>query len=177
MNIPRLNVSLMAAAMVFLSGTFLFYTAVIAPAQIFLWESDETECKFFPTLYFDLCVDTFFMIEICLQFCTGILDISETYCDNFKVIGARYLASPSGFLFDLFTSIPWSFNDLYNQRVKHRLATHSTLIRHNDLLYSLREKKCTCGHTLARGVTESFRKNLRRSFTTLVDIWLDVLLI
>jgi hypothetical protein len=69
MNIPRLNVSLMAAAMVFLSGTFLFYTAVIAPAQIFLWESDETECKFFPTLYFDLCVDTFFMVSFVVLSC------------------------------------------------------------------------------------------------------------
>ena len=53
----------MMAAIVFLSGTFLLYTAVISPAQIFLWESDETECKVFPTLYFDLFVDTFFIVS------------------------------------------------------------------------------------------------------------------
>ena len=55
--------SLMMAAIVVLSGTFLLYTAVIAPAQIFLWESDEEECKVFPTLYIDLCVDAFFIVS------------------------------------------------------------------------------------------------------------------
>ena len=55
--------------------------------------------------------------EIILQFCTGVVDISETYCDSFKVISARYLASPSGFGFDCLTSLPWSFNDFYAYRV------------------------------------------------------------
>ena len=57
------------AAIVFLSGVFLLYTAVIAPAQIFLWESDEVECKVFPTLYFDVCVDTFFLVSFILSCC------------------------------------------------------------------------------------------------------------
>ena len=54
----------MSTAIVFLSGTFLLYTAVIAPAQIFLWETDEAECKTFPTLYFDLLVDAFFLVSL-----------------------------------------------------------------------------------------------------------------
>jgi hypothetical protein len=54
------------AAIVFLSGAFLLYTAVIAPAQIFLWEIDEVECKTFPTLYFDIFVDAFFLVRLML---------------------------------------------------------------------------------------------------------------
>jgi hypothetical protein len=56
------------AAIIFLSGAFLLYTAVIAPAQIFLWEIDEVECKTFPTLYFDLFVDAFFLVRLMLLY-------------------------------------------------------------------------------------------------------------
>jgi hypothetical protein len=45
------------------------------------------------------------------------VDISETYCDDYRIIGARYLLSPNGFGFDLVTSLPWSFNDLYAYKV------------------------------------------------------------
>ena len=55
--------------------------------------------------------------EIALQFVTGSMDLSETYCDDFKVISAKYLSSLSGFWFDTLTSIPWSFNDLYAYQV------------------------------------------------------------
>jgi hypothetical protein len=47
----------------FLSGTLLLYTAIIAPAQIFLWEFKEDECNVFPTLYFDIFVDMFFLVS------------------------------------------------------------------------------------------------------------------
>ena len=56
------------AAVVVASGTFLLYTAVVAPVQIFLWEFDEAECKNFPTLYFDLFVDTFFIVRLALYY-------------------------------------------------------------------------------------------------------------
>jgi hypothetical protein len=55
---------LFAAVIVFLSGFFLLYTAVIAPVQIFLWEADDGECETFATFYFDLCVDSFFMVRL-----------------------------------------------------------------------------------------------------------------
>ena len=55
--------------------------------------------------------------EIFLQFVTGSMDLSETYCDDFKVISAKYLSSFSGFWFDTLTSVPWSFNDLYAYQV------------------------------------------------------------
>jgi hypothetical protein len=52
------------AGLVFLSGLLLLYTAVAAPVQIFLWEFNDIECNAFPTLYFDLFVDVFFLVII-----------------------------------------------------------------------------------------------------------------
>ena len=63
-------------------------------------------------------------IEIALQFFTGSLDISEIYCDDFRVIGAKYLSTPNGFCFDIITSLPWSFNDLYVYQAMHVHRTH-----------------------------------------------------
>lgn len=140
----------MLAGFLFISGVLLLYTAIMAPVQIFLWEFDETKCNTFPTLYFDLGVDIFFLVthssskylyfivdsamkiislspltycsgheqlEIVVQFCTGSLDVSETYCDDYRVIAVKYLSSLSGFWFDFATSLPWSFNDLYAYQV------------------------------------------------------------
>jgi hypothetical protein len=136
----------------FISGALLLYTVLMAPVQMFVWEFDEIECNIFPTLYFDMFVDIFFMVkyscsfrcinffqtphiifpckndlsfdlscywqvEIVLQFLTGYVDISETYCDDFRSIGAKYLSSPSGFCFDFVTSLPWSFNDYFTYKV------------------------------------------------------------
>ena len=44
------------------SGTFLLYTAVVAPIQLFLWNYDDP-CNIFPTLYLDLVVDLFFLVD------------------------------------------------------------------------------------------------------------------
>ncbi len=44
-----------------LSGLLLIYTAVVAPVQICLW-SYEDPCNMFPTLYFDVAVDSFFLV-------------------------------------------------------------------------------------------------------------------
>ncbi len=55
--------------------------------------------------------------EIVLQFFTGSLDISETYCDNMKLVAMQYLSSLGGFWFDFATSLPWAFNDLYAYQV------------------------------------------------------------
>jgi hypothetical protein len=49
--------------MLFASGVMLLYTAVIAPIQILMWDTDTSDqCKIFPTLYFDAFVDLFFMV-------------------------------------------------------------------------------------------------------------------
>jgi hypothetical protein len=51
------------AGQLFLSGMLLLYTAIIAPVQVFVWEFDEEECNLFPTLYFDIGVDIFFLVR------------------------------------------------------------------------------------------------------------------
>jgi hypothetical protein len=51
------------AAILFISGVLLLYTVIMAPVQIFVWEFDEDECNVFPTMYFDICVDIFFMVK------------------------------------------------------------------------------------------------------------------
>jgi hypothetical protein len=61
--IPLLG--LWAAGMLFVSALLLLYTAVIAPAQIFLWDSSDP-CNKFPTLYFDVFVDSFFLVRTVL---------------------------------------------------------------------------------------------------------------
>ncbi len=52
-----------AAVQLFISGLLLLYTAIIAPVQVFVWEFNEEECNVFPTLYFDIFVDIFFMVR------------------------------------------------------------------------------------------------------------------
>jgi hypothetical protein len=47
--------------MLFLSGALLMYTALIVPVQICLWAYDDP-CDIFPTLQFDIIVDTFFLV-------------------------------------------------------------------------------------------------------------------
>jgi hypothetical protein len=56
-------------------------------------------------------------VEIVLQFITGSMDISETYCDDIRIISSQYLSSLGGFWFDFATSLPWAFNDLYAYQV------------------------------------------------------------
>jgi hypothetical protein len=45
-----------------MSGIFLLYTAVIVPVQICMWTYDDP-CNKFPTLFFDVVVDSFFMVS------------------------------------------------------------------------------------------------------------------
>jgi hypothetical protein len=52
------------AGMVAQSGALLLYTAVIVPIQLFLWSYDDP-CNTFPTLYFDIYVDLFFLVRRC----------------------------------------------------------------------------------------------------------------
>ncbi len=48
--------------MLFCSAALLLYTAVIVPVQICLWSSEDP-CNAFPTLYFDVIVDAFFVVS------------------------------------------------------------------------------------------------------------------
>ena len=54
---------LVLAGMNICSTVLLFYTAVIVPVQILIWNYDDP-CVMFPTLYFDILVDFFFMVTL-----------------------------------------------------------------------------------------------------------------
>jgi hypothetical protein len=53
--------SRLPAVMLFLSGVLLLYTAITVPVQICLWSYDDP-CNTFATLYFDVAVDSFFLV-------------------------------------------------------------------------------------------------------------------
>jgi hypothetical protein len=56
-----------------MSALLLLYTAIAAPVQVFVWEVNEEECNIFPTLYFDIIVDVFFMVRF-----PGLLSLGAT---------------------------------------------------------------------------------------------------
>ncbi len=66
-------------------------------------------------------------MEVVFNFLTGSLDMSETYCDDFRLIAAKYIAAPSGFWFDVATSLPWSLNDLVAYQVSDMVCTCESL--------------------------------------------------
>jgi hypothetical protein len=47
--------------LLFISGLFLLYSAVVVPFQICMWDYSDP-CNLFPTLQLDLAVDTFFLV-------------------------------------------------------------------------------------------------------------------
>ena len=53
--------------MLLISGFALLYTAVVVPAQIFIWDY-ANPCNTFPTLYFDILVDIFFIVSCFFQY-------------------------------------------------------------------------------------------------------------
>jgi hypothetical protein len=52
----------MDPGLLLLNGLSLLYTAVVVPVQIFLWDYSDS-CNTFPTLYFDVLVDSFFLVN------------------------------------------------------------------------------------------------------------------
>jgi len=90
----------------------LLYTAVIAPVQICLWNYDDDPCNRFPTLYFDVVVDLFFVLDAFLPFLVGYYTSEHEYIDEWRVVAAHVSMSFSSFWFDCVTSIPWSWIDL-----------------------------------------------------------------
>ncbi len=60
---------LWVVALLFTSGALLFYTATVAPVQIFLWDYGD-QCNIFPSLYFDVLVDIFFLVRPSREKCS-----------------------------------------------------------------------------------------------------------
>ena len=50
--------------------------------------------------------------EVTLQFFTGVYTEDLEYIDDWETVVVKTLKSLSGFWFDSFTSIPWSYLDL-----------------------------------------------------------------
>ncbi len=57
-----MNCIIGVVGMLLASGTLLFYTAMVVPVQIFMWDYSDP-CNTFPTLSFDVLVDLFFMVS------------------------------------------------------------------------------------------------------------------
>ena len=53
------------AGMLVMSAVLLFYTCALVPVQICMWDYDNN-CVKFPTLYFDVFVDVFFLVRTTL---------------------------------------------------------------------------------------------------------------
>jgi hypothetical protein len=51
------------AVVLMLNAFFLIYTTILVPVQICLWNYEDP-CNKFPTLYFDVIVDAFFMVDL-----------------------------------------------------------------------------------------------------------------
>jgi hypothetical protein len=49
------------SVMMIFNAIFLVYTGALAPLQICLWNYEDP-CNAFPTLYFDVFVDSFFLV-------------------------------------------------------------------------------------------------------------------
>ena len=70
------------AGQLLVSGILLFYTALVSPVQICMWDYTDP-CHTFPTLRFDVFVDCFFMVRSL---------VSPHHCDMAMAIaGARPL--------------------------------------------------------------------------------------
>ena len=77
---------------------------VTAPLVAFYWL--DPQCSVVPTLFLDTVIDIFFLVDILVNFKTGIFEAGE-YIDDPAVVTKAYLKG--SFTFDCFTSFPVSF--------------------------------------------------------------------
>ena len=82
--------------MMFFSGMSLLYTAVVVPAQIFLWDYSDP-CNTFPTLYLDVVVDAFVLVRDglpVLRFSRLLRAASDCSLDELAAKLDRFAAKP-----------------------------------------------------------------------------------
>ncbi len=70
------------AVMLFVSAILLLYSAVVVPFQLCMWDYTDP-CNIFPTLNFDMFVDSFFMVPM-LFYCRSVAVILSCSGFNFK---------------------------------------------------------------------------------------------
>ena len=79
-----LPISPFGVGWIFLTSFFLGYTALVTPPVIaFYWLDDP--CKPLPTLFFDVIIDIFFLLDILISFNTGIYVAGEYVDDRWQV--------------------------------------------------------------------------------------------
>ena len=100
------------AAFEILSACMLVYSAFIVPIQLTFWNVDDP-CWAYPTLYFDMFVDVFFLFESFYSLFVGVLDSKGNYEDSFPRVLVINLTAPDRFWFNLCTSTPVSWLDWY----------------------------------------------------------------
>jgi len=85
---------------------FLAYTAIVVPPVIsYHWL--DPPCVTVPTLYFDVLLDCFFLLDIIYNFNVGIILPGGDYIDGRQEVAIQYLRGM--FTFDVVTSFPVSF--------------------------------------------------------------------
>ena len=92
------------------SAMMLVYSAFMVPVQLTFWNVDDP-CWVYPTLYFDMFLDIFFLVETFYSLFVGILDSKGNYEDGFARVLAVNLSTPGRFWFNLCTSAPVSWLD------------------------------------------------------------------
>ena len=102
-----------------ITAIFLAYTALVTPPMIaFQWL--DAECAQVPTLPLDVLLDCFFIVDVILNFNTGVLTMGEYVDDRWKV-AKMYLKG--SFFFDCFTSFPVSFFELVTAQACKEIQT------------------------------------------------------
>jgi hypothetical protein len=91
--------SLFAVSWVIITAVFLAYTAIVTPPIIVFYWLDP-ECTVMPTLPVDTMIDTFFLLDIILNFNTGVLIAGEYIDDRWRVAKIYFRGM---FFFDLLT--------------------------------------------------------------------------
>jgi hypothetical protein len=94
-----------------ITALFLVYTAIVTPPTIAFHWLDE-ECAEVPTLFMDVIVDIFFILDIIINFNTGVI-LNGEYLDTWKSVAVSYFKGM--FVFDVVTSVPVSFFELVSK--------------------------------------------------------------
>jgi hypothetical protein len=93
---------------IIITSVFLVYTGIVtAPLVAFYWTDDT--CSISPTLFLDVFIDSFFLVDIFITFKVGIF-VGGEYIDNAKAVAQHYVSG--ALTFDILTSFPVSYFEL-----------------------------------------------------------------
>ena len=88
----------------------LVSTIFVAPLELSFWSTDDF-CQVDATLYFNMLVDAYFIVDLLYRFLVGVVLPSGVYVDSVAGVARIYLSSAGGFWFNLFTSVPFGWID------------------------------------------------------------------